>query len=156
MLSINSAREMVKEHLAHASDDFEVYADPILQGEYGWVFGYQSKHYIHTENVVDALAGNAPLLVDKNEGSLHVLGTGQWVEYYVENYIRFGDPHKTAGSKVQLVSRCFSVQTIDAIRCVRDHTAIGLTGAKLLVEECISGGSPSVECHTVEANLPAN
>ncbi len=46
-----------------------------IETEFGWVLFYTSSSYLGTGNIRDALAGNAPLIVDRAAGSLHVTGT---------------------------------------------------------------------------------
>jgi hypothetical protein len=43
----------------------------------GWVFFYNSERYIQTGNVLDSLAGNVPIIVDRADGSVHE--TGRWL-----------------------------------------------------------------------------
>lgn len=63
-----------------------------IAGELGWVFFYQSKDYLDTGDPATGLIGNAPIIVSKADGSLHVTGTAESVEVYVENFKRSGDP----------------------------------------------------------------
>jgi len=37
--------------------------------------------------------GNSPIIISKFDGSLHVTGTAQPIEYYIENFVRTGNPH---------------------------------------------------------------
>lgn len=53
---------------------------------YGWVFFYESKAFLATQKFSDRLLGNAPLLIDKIDGELRVLGTAQPVEVYLSEY----------------------------------------------------------------------
>jgi hypothetical protein len=61
--------------------------------DFGWVFHYDSADHIQTGEFRDALAGNAPLIVDRNSGQIVETGTAHETDYYVNNYIRNGDPH---------------------------------------------------------------
>ena len=61
--------------------------------DFGWVFFYNSKKYIETKDISDALGGNAPLIVDNSSQNIIVTGTAHPVSHYVENYIRTGDPN---------------------------------------------------------------
>ena len=61
--------------------------------DFGWVFFYDSSRHIETGEFSDALAGNAPIMVNKHDGSLHVTGTHKAVEAFIEAYERIGDPH---------------------------------------------------------------
>lgn len=58
-----------------------------IEFELGWVFFYQSKEYIQTGDFLDAIAGNAPIIVNKYDGSLHVTGTAHTVEWYIAKYV---------------------------------------------------------------------
>ena len=64
-----------------------------IDGEFGWVFFYQSKAYLESRRPSDAFAGNAPLLVSRKDGMLHITGTAFPIETYIENFNRTGDPH---------------------------------------------------------------
>jgi hypothetical protein len=46
-----------------------------IEKSFGWVFFYQSKRYLETGEIKDALAGNAPIVVEKPDGRIHTLGT---------------------------------------------------------------------------------
>lgn len=93
MLMQDDAVALVKQHVFRLDPDFVVYAEPIVSGDFGWVFGYQSNEFLRTGHLGDMLAGNAPLLVERQTGAIHTLGTASPVEFYVENYLRTGDPH---------------------------------------------------------------
>lgn len=60
---------------------------PIVEGDYGWVFGYNSKEYIETKRLSAALAGNAPIIVDRNTGLVTETGSVYSVDYYVNKYV---------------------------------------------------------------------
>lgn len=151
MLTFEAAQAMAREYVAQFSDDdLVVLYEPIVERDFGWVFGYQCKQFFQSKEISVALAGNAPLLINKHKGTLFVLGTAYPLDFYIQNYERFGDPHKVASSKVELTSRGKSVQSIEAIRCVRDYTGMGLADAKSTVEKCIAGEEPFVECRSSE------
>jgi len=56
--------------------------------DFGWVFFYTSKLFHETGDFRYALAGNAPLLVDRRDGALRPTGTAQPIEHYIERYRR--------------------------------------------------------------------
>ena len=60
---------------------------------FGWVFFYSTQAYQETGAIEHSLVGNAPIIVDKRTGELHVTGTADPLEVYVENYRRHGTPH---------------------------------------------------------------
>ena len=55
-----------------------------MERDFGWVFFYGASD----PSVV--LAGNAPFIVDRKNGSVHVTGTGYPIEKYLESYARVG------------------------------------------------------------------
>jgi hypothetical protein len=70
----------------------EVGCELVLLGDYatekafGWVFFYDSKRHVETGNFRDALAGNAPIVVTKTDGQVHVTGTAFPVEHYLKKF----------------------------------------------------------------------
>jgi hypothetical protein len=71
----------------------EILKDQIEEYEFGWVFHYNTARQIETGDVLDGMVGNAPLIVDRHSGQLLETGTARETDYYVNNYIRNGDPH---------------------------------------------------------------
>jgi hypothetical protein len=54
---------------------------------YGWVFFYLPSEYMRDpSNHLNQLAGNAPLLVDRINGEIRVLGTARPLEWYLSKY----------------------------------------------------------------------
>jgi hypothetical protein len=70
----------------------QILKDQIEEYEFGWVFHYNTAEQIETGDVLDGMVGNAPLIVDRHSGQLLETGTARDTEYYVNNYIRNGDP----------------------------------------------------------------
>ncbi len=66
--------------------------EPIILDEYtiekdfGWVFFYSSRKYEETQIISYSLAGNAPIIVNKFDSSLHLTGTARETEYYIDKY----------------------------------------------------------------------
>jgi hypothetical protein len=101
MVDLNTARDRVKEYLLEAERRMNAfgsalpgYKDPhhrlVIVKEYeydfGWVFCYNTKRYIDTGDTVYAVVGNAPLIVDREDGQLYVTGTAHPLEHYVAEY----------------------------------------------------------------------
>jgi len=53
---------------------------------YGWIFFYQSIEFLDNGVVSEQLAGNAPIIVNRNTSELRVTGTAKPLEYYLEEY----------------------------------------------------------------------
>ncbi|MFT6963647.1 MAG: hypothetical protein ACJAWV_003385, partial [Flammeovirgaceae bacterium] len=74
-------------------NDYFISDEYIIEFELGWVFPWTSKKYVETGELQYALAGNAPLLVDKLTHEIHNTGTALDTEYYIEEYLieNYGD-----------------------------------------------------------------
>ncbi|GAA0561926.1 YrhB domain-containing protein [Chitinophaga japonensis] len=86
--AINIAREYLHSVRVTPPLELELLLDDVIEFEYGWVFFYQSKEYLKTGDILDALGGNAPIIVNKFDGSLHITGTAHPVEKYISDYVK--------------------------------------------------------------------
>jgi hypothetical protein len=59
------------------------------------VFFYNSKKFLETGESGRRLAGNGPIIVDKEDGSIHPFGTAKRPEEYIKEYgkRRGGESH---------------------------------------------------------------
>ena len=71
----------------------QILAKSTEEYDFGWVFYYNSAQFIETGDSREALLGNAPLIINKESAELVVTGTAHDTSYYVNNYIKTGDPH---------------------------------------------------------------
>ncbi|WP_337660104.1 YrhB domain-containing protein [Anderseniella sp. Alg231-50] len=146
MISLNEAVLIAQKYL---SENVVLDEKPILQGEYGWIFGYQSAAYLSSGKFEDMLVGNAPLLVEKSTGNLICLGTAYPTEFYVENYLLTGDPHRGAGPSLTLDGWREGVQKVEATKVIKVGANMGLKEAKSVVDQCLDGSRPNVRCEDV-------
>jgi hypothetical protein len=88
MIQFKQANEAALDYLKDMESEIRVTLQivKIREESFGWVFFYQSKKYMETEDFSEMLAGNAPFLIDKKTADLHVLGTAQPADYYIEEY----------------------------------------------------------------------
>ncbi|WP_332746145.1 YrhB domain-containing protein [Hydrogenophaga sp.] len=56
--------------------------------DFGWVYFYNSAEYEKTADSLHAVAGNAPVIVDRTTCKLYSSGTAHPVEHYVEEFRR--------------------------------------------------------------------
>lgn len=91
MLTLNEAIIKANEYLSTVkvfpSIELTLQLDETIEFEYGWVFFYQSKEYMRTRDVFDSLAGNAPIIINKYDGSLQTTGTAHTIEKYIADYV---------------------------------------------------------------------
>ena len=96
MLDRNAARDLAVEHLANES--FIILDQETIEKAWGWMFFYQSRRYVETGELTEMLAGNAPLIVERETGRILPCGTVRPIDHYIENYENTGDPHGTPRS----------------------------------------------------------
>jgi hypothetical protein len=101
MLTLPLARQRVADLIALSAaslppeDEFIILDEATIERPWGWVFFYTSPHWRDTQDFAYAIAGNAPYLVERESGTVHVTGTAYGIETYIANYERSGDPHAT-------------------------------------------------------------
>ena len=66
--------------------DCVVLESKTIERAWGWVFFYQSKEYLNSGKFEHMLAGNAPLLVNRNTGNITHTGTAHNIEHYIKEY----------------------------------------------------------------------
>jgi hypothetical protein len=88
MVTIENAMKIARNYLDLDSDpSIFIMEDQTVEFEYGWVFFYQTTDSIEIAGVKVGLGGNAPIIVDKRDGSVHVTGTAYPHEKYILDYI---------------------------------------------------------------------
>ncbi|WP_217369226.1 YrhB domain-containing protein [Nonomuraea antri] len=70
------------------ADDVEFVIIGMEEYPVGWVYYYQSSKYLKSGRIRDSLAGNAPILVDRRDGTAVLTGTADDIEHYVREYER--------------------------------------------------------------------
>lgn len=90
MITFKKAKEIIYQHLRkkefEAGEDVVLIEEDIIEEDFGWVFFYNSKKGIETGHFMDLLYGNAPLIVDRENGDIHETGTAYPIETYIEKY----------------------------------------------------------------------
>lgn len=86
MVTYEYALGRAKEYLKESEVSLQI----THEGEFseGWFFCYQSEEYLDTGNSSAQLAGNAPFIIDRRSGELHVLGTAKPLKEYLDDYAR--------------------------------------------------------------------
>jgi len=80
------AREALARLPQPKGDQLVLVETATIERPFGWVFCYNSKKYLETGDDRHALLGNAPLIVDREDGSVHATGTARPVQYYIHEY----------------------------------------------------------------------
>jgi len=89
MLTITEALTAVSQKLEQMSppdDSFVVVEKHTIEKPFGWVFFYNSKRFLETQEFRYRLAGNGPVIVDKYRGSVQFFGAGKPLEEILAEY----------------------------------------------------------------------
>ncbi|MFG1867470.1 YrhB domain-containing protein [Micromonospora arborensis] len=89
MISEQEARSTAEEMVRAMSSEPDVPPLAITSVEEHpecWVFYYQAVRYIETGSIMDSVAGNAPILVERTTGQPHWTGTARSIGYYLTEY----------------------------------------------------------------------
>jgi hypothetical protein len=86
-VAIKIAEEYLRTESISTGYKLALLDDSIIEFELGWVFFYQSKEYLETQDILHLLGGNSPIIINKNDGSIYVTGTAYPVEHYIQEYI---------------------------------------------------------------------
>lgn len=90
MINQTEARILAADYIFYTwtieGDNFVILDEHTIEKEFGWIFFYSSQKYEETDNISYALAGNAPIIVNKFNSSIHITGTAFDIEYYIAEY----------------------------------------------------------------------
>ena len=73
-------------HMRERGDNLVIIESSIIEKDYGWVFFYNSKKFVETNNSRHFLVGNGPIVVEKADGSIHKLGTAGGAQHQIKLY----------------------------------------------------------------------
>jgi hypothetical protein len=71
-LATNLARARIDELAESVESTFELLSESTVEIRQGWIFFYNSAEFVKSGDMLDALAGNGPILVTR-EGVIHEL-----------------------------------------------------------------------------------
>ena len=135
--------------------------DPALDGQIiedttqevfcGWIFHYQSKRYLESGEIGHAFAGNAPILIDARNGSLHITGTAYPTDYYLRNYQDTGDTSIEATPAVELTGWRDGAQKIDGTKLINRSTSLGLAKSKGCIDDALDHTATVIDMDSFEA-----
>jgi len=86
--ALKAARDFVNRPGFSPGVEIAIEEGSTVERPFGWVFFYNSKRFVETGDRREALDGNAPIIVDRRDGSIHPTGTARPLESYIEKYER--------------------------------------------------------------------
>jgi hypothetical protein len=140
-LDLERATRIAEEYLErlNANGEFEVilHRRLTMEREFGWVF------FWGPSDPLILVAGNAPLIVDRKDGLIHVTGTAYPTEQYIESYARVGRTYPFAVPEhlVILAGWKPGMLKISLMKIIRSSTGRGLAETKNCVDEVLAGRS---------------
>jgi len=136
-------QKLLREILPHS--EFKAnkfYFSTVAEYDFGWVLYYNFKGSM--------LAGNSPIIFEKSTGNIFATGTARDTEFYIQNYIATGDPHRGLGKNITLEAYNTGAKTIPAIKAIRTYSNLGLSDAKLAIDECLSGQNFEIQLPSID------
>ncbi|GAA1623482.1 hypothetical protein GCM10009733_020140 [Nonomuraea maheshkhaliensis] len=126
----------------------------VTEHRLGWIVSYQSQAYLRSGSTSDLLAGNGPYLVDRHDGSIHLIPVtdyvaGLWEEDYEQRIKLIGsvenDPHSDIPFATE-VREALADGRIAAIRLLRRCApGLNMVQASDYVAAVGSGKRPAAE-----------
>ncbi|WP_157692687.1 YrhB domain-containing protein [Burkholderia sp. ABCPW 11] len=91
----DQALQRVQEYLdqmgsTESTGGYAVVEGKTIEKQYGWVFVFNSRKYLETGNIIFSLGGNGPIVVERESGQLHQLGSASSLQDSVK---QFEDAH---------------------------------------------------------------
>jgi hypothetical protein len=142
MLDLDTVTRIAESYIIGLSRDagveLAVHTDRTVEREYGWVFFYGPK------DGSTAAAGNAPFIVDRNDGSVYRTGTAFPTETYLDNYARTGRTFPRGDPENTVVIEGWTrgkpgIAKISLTKAIRAATGYGLAEAKARTDAIITG-----------------
>ena len=87
----DQALQRVREYLdrmgsTEFAGGYVVVESKTIEKRYGWVFVFNSKKYLETWNIIFSLGGNGPIVVERESGRLHQLGSALSLQDSVKQF----------------------------------------------------------------------
>ena len=83
-MTLQEAKELIIKRINNPK--FVILDENTIVKDWGWIFFYQSSKFLKSENISDALAGNALFIVNKNTGEIIETGTAFPIDHYIQEY----------------------------------------------------------------------
>ncbi len=88
MLTFQQARKIAEDKVKsmRSTEKLVIADDDTIERPYAWIFCYTSSLFIETGDILNALAGNAPLFISKTDGEVSTYRTGLSMAGMIEQY----------------------------------------------------------------------
>lgn len=90
MIDKNTARKLAEDYINSSyqveGDRLVILDEETLEKDYGWIFFYTSRRYLETRLVSHMLAGNGPVIVEREGGALIQLSAASPLDESIRDY----------------------------------------------------------------------
>ena len=120
-------------------DEPIIFDEHTIERDWGWVFFWGLREFEETQNISYALAGNAPILVKRFDGSARFTTTAIPVEEFLEEYA--DELGIIAPVWCLIVDEAESLALLSKLRRALNLTVLGVGELKGLLPGCIRRGT---------------
>jgi hypothetical protein len=90
VITKQEAKKLATEYLRQRGwNDFVIGDDSMIEEDFGWIFHYQSAEFLSTGNIYESFIGNAPVLVDRENGAIQSTGTALEIDFFIKVYRKY-------------------------------------------------------------------
>ena len=156
MLAFEEARKIAENKLNQIPKggdigELVILDDAIVEKPYAWIFGYNSKLFIETGDMLNALGGNSPLFISKINGLISTYRSGLSLEKMIAEY---EEEHKLYN--LTLTNNIYSnSQNLLDLKKVLGLSTKEITEFKKLNQLIIATGSMT-KLNAIQTDLNAN
>ncbi len=150
MLNLCDALTVARTHVARMSDMVAVVDEPIACKAYGWVFTYDSREFVETQDADFRLVGQAPFLVLRKCGTVLDLSSLEDVDTYLLNYELTGDPLSKPEPMLYVLDWMAGMNGVGAAKLLHDVLGVDVKEAKRLVKACIAKLPVKLTCKDLD------
>lgn len=156
-LTLSQARELVTLALADSNAEsnedlggFVILDQLTIEKSWGWVFFYDSRNHYESGDRGDMIFGNAPYIVNRHDGSLHITGTARRTEYYIQNYEDTGNAHVEAVPVLIISGWREGAQKVSATRLLNQQASLGLARSKHCIDDALDNIATRIQLSDFE------
>ena len=90
MINKETARSIAQSHITShyqaPGDEIIIIDDKTIERDWGWIFFYQGKNWLKTNDKRYKILGLYPIVIEKKDSSLHYLNGGKSIEECIKEY----------------------------------------------------------------------
>lgn len=137
-MDLQTATRIADDYVARFAGEgvqFVLFPHDTIERDFGWVFFYGPR------DSSIKVAGNAPFIVDRKEGAIHVTGTAFPLERYLESYDRVGRTYPFAVAEHLVIVDGWKpgMQKVLLTKLIHGSAGKGLDEAKFCTDEMVAG-----------------